>query len=152
MKIYSPEYILLKKFLAGVWPLIQSGPLPHELDPIFNLERLEREVPSRAGEGLQLAIDDILSRSVRLPKERIKNYDRILESKNCLTISGARIQYWKRLSRLLKANRLRTEADYYLLRVLYDDAAELFDTDESLVVLRLIEDFENRQGRVRTRR
>jgi hypothetical protein len=146
MKLNSPEYLTLKKFLANVWPLIHLEPRPPEVHPIFNLEILEKERPSRAGEGLQMVVDDILSQSVRWSKEEIKEYDRILDSKSCLTISGARKEYWKKIPQLLNSKRIRTEVDYYFLKSLYDDSEALFDDDEILIVVQLLQDFENRRG------
>ena len=147
MKLNSPEYLKLKTFLAHVHPLIYPEPRPPEIHPIFNLEILEREFPSRAAKGLQMAVDDILSQSIRWSKEQIQEYDSFLGSKGCLTISGARKEYWKKIPRLLKSERIRTEVDYYFLKSLYDDSSGLFDDDEILIVVRLLQDFENRRGR-----
>ena len=147
MKFSSPEYLTLKKFLANIDPLIHPKRQHSEADPIFCLEKLEREFPSKAADGLRMAIDDILSQSIRWSREQIQEYDGILASKGCLTVSDARKEHWKRIPRLLQSKRIRTEVDYYFLKSLYDDSEGLFDDDEALIVVEMLQDFESRRGK-----
>jgi hypothetical protein len=144
MKLHSPEYLALKNFLANAFPLIWPYPVPAERGPISALDRAEKEMPSRAVEGLRMAVDDILERSIRLPRETLLQYDQILEAKHCLTFSAARAKYWKRVVRLLKSNKKLSEVDYYLLKSLYDGPDGVFNEDEIQHVAKLLMEFEER--------
>ncbi|MBA2587779.1 MAG: hypothetical protein H0U98_04045 [Alphaproteobacteria bacterium] len=100
----------LKKFFAGMSSLIFLGVAP-EIDPILQLEKLEKKAPSQAGAGLQMAVDDILNQSIHWSKEELREYDRVLGLEGRLTVSEVRKAYWKKIPRLLKSKDIRTEVD-----------------------------------------
>ena len=143
MKIHSSEYYELKAFFREVWLLIQPKSLPPDANPYLALEGIERERPQHAAKGLQMAVNDILEMLSRTPQELIRRYDAVLAQKGCLTLSQARVRHWKKLRRLLDAQRIRTEVDYYLLKGLVD-GTDLLDQEQRRKATELLAKFEER--------
>src|SRR5262245_50332345 len=116
MKIDSVDYSELKKFWVNVMPFLSPSTRAEQLLEYVN--RAEVQSPSGLPEGLLIDVNDVLTQLVRLPREQIKEIDKLLESKGCISISHVRVRYWHKLSRLLKSKKIRSEEDYYLLKAI----------------------------------
>jgi hypothetical protein len=139
VKVHSPEYEALKRFLETAWSFVRPGPIAEELDPMWNLKRIEERTPAQAGKGLQMAVNDILSMLSTFSSQRLLELDDALRKRGAPKIAEVEVSYSQRLKRIQKAGKIRTESEYHLVKSTLDMKQEVISRQDAE---RLIDEFE----------
>jgi hypothetical protein len=92
--------------------------------PAEALAGFEATSPSLARKSLQTAIGDILEQTAHFSASTISNIDNQLTDRGLPTLSAVRLTFWKRIATMMERGRIRSEAEYHLLKNVADSMDE----------------------------
>ncbi|MGV3550208.1 hypothetical protein [Rhizobium sp.] len=95
--------------------------------------------PSQQRAGLKAAFADIAEMSMELSQDRIAALDDLLATEGFKTLTELRLTHGRRIKRLLKAKRIKSEDDLIALKGMMD--AGFLSEEEEAHVWRLIDAF-----------
>lgn len=121
MKLNSPEYNALKRFLGAIWKEAWGDSFPSDFSPMDSLMGLEQKFPGKAGVGLNSAIDDTLARIALWPKAKVQTWNQLLRDNEIITIGELRIRRAKKVQKILKRGWIEGEDECLFLKSLLDE-------------------------------
>jgi hypothetical protein len=140
MKITADEYPAYRAWFAAVTPDI--FPEAHgnpEIDPMQVLDRMAASAPSRARQGLALAIGDVLEFAADWDRSKVQAVDDKLAQANLPTLSEFRARFSREIARIHKRGRIANEREYYAVR----NVVESVDAETSKSLWDLLAAYEN---------
>jgi hypothetical protein len=87
-----------------------------DIDPVRMLDEFASNSPSKARQGLAMAIGDIIEFSDTWSVERVAAVDRLLEREKLPTLSEIRLRFSKLIHRVVTRGKIKNEVEYYALR------------------------------------
>lgn len=126
--ITEKDYPSLKAFFVAWEDRFPPDPeleLPPEDYPVAVLESFERTSMSKARQGLELALNDIMEWPWDISPDEAASIDRDFAARGIMTFSEMLRRYSRYFRRLLKRGKIQTEQDYYLAKGILDS----FTTD-----------------------
>jgi hypothetical protein len=137
------EYEQIKSFFKTFTETFYSVEVsPADRRPFAVLERMERENGRpQARRSLVLGLNECLATASSLSREKIEEFDSLLQSLGLPTLTSVRIKYGKDWRQILKRGRIRNEGEFYLARGVVDDTEE-GSTEERMQLLQMIAEFE----------
>jgi hypothetical protein len=99
---------------------------------------------SKALDGLKQAVNDTVEDLASKTPEYLRNLDAALQEQGLLTFSEIRRRYAKAYKRILKQGAVKTETEYYLISGILADVSSLADSDERLLLGRLVAQYMGR--------
>jgi hypothetical protein len=101
---------------------------------------------SKALDGLRQAVNDTVEDLASRTPEYLRNLDAALRQQGLLTFSEIRRRYARAYKRILKEGVVKTETEYYLVAGILADVSSLADSDERLLLNRLVAQYEARDA------
>ena len=122
VKVTAANYEPLKAFVGWVFEYTGALPpnLPPEAHPIAVLEKFELESPATARRSLQMGLGDVFEITDRLGPDELTTIDAALRATNLPTLSEVRIDFSKKINRIMAKGCVRSEAEYHALRNVAD--------------------------------
>lgn len=118
----TAEYFDLKAFLRHFTERYgESRELPPLKRPLAVLESVERENPARASAALRMAVNNCLELSGHWPFAQVVALDAELPTQGILSLSQVRRRVWGRYAAIVKHGKLRSEAEYQVVRAVLAD-------------------------------
>jgi hypothetical protein len=114
--------------------------IPAELHPLNFVRETSEKAPSRAPQGLRMAVNDCIEMSSHWDEDRVKMADDALKAHGIVTLSEIRRRYWRRFKAILKRGKIRNEEEYYLVKAISLDASPR--AAEVSVLALLLEEYE----------
>lgn len=106
------------------------------------LDRMEQKSMAIARRGLREAINDTLSATAHLEPDQIKILDPNLRNRGLPTLTQMRAKYWSRHRNLMKRNKVKTEAEYYLIKSTLDGTDNGSNEERKLMSI-MLNEYEN---------
>jgi hypothetical protein len=101
---------------------------------------------SKGLDGLRQAVNDTVEDLTSKTQEYLSNLDAALQKQGLLTFSEIRRRYAKAYKQILKQGSVKTETEYYLVAGILADVSSLADSDERLLLNRLVAQYEGRDA------
>lgn len=115
MKISADSYPTMRAWLATVAPYLFPD-VSADADPVRALDRIAETSMPNARRGLSMAIGDIVDMTDSWPNREIMSLDAELATIGLPTLSAMRAQCSKAVRAILRRGRIKSEAEYYLIR------------------------------------
>lgn len=116
----------------------------HESHPLTVLARLEAASPSKARQGLVMAVRDLVEASIDWPAEKVAEFDRHLAAHGATTLSKARVDYSKKFSKILERGMIRNEQEYFLVKGVRDGGVFSSDSDNAKLLMLMMMRYESK--------
>lgn len=140
MKITAQNYQQMRNWfslmVAETFPIHLMTP---ENDPIACLDRMAKQSPGKARQGLAIAISDTLEDTDAWPNEKIEAVNDLLERDGLPTVTHMRVRFSKVVRRVAARGVIKNDVEYYAIR----NAVEL-DSERSESLWKLLAAYEER--------
>lgn len=130
------EYERDKAFLGYMVRDLVAG-LPTEAHPLAVLAQDELRRPSRARQGLRMAVNDMVEMSSAWSPAQARQADDALRAIGASTLTEVRARYSKGLARVERRGAIRTEVEAHLVKGMLDGDVDAL-SEERRERLRLI--------------
>ncbi|WP_103716259.1 hypothetical protein [Bosea psychrotolerans] len=126
MSIKAEEFDDLRAWCALMIELAIPLPpgLPLEAHPITLLDAMANKAPSRARQGLAMAIGDLVEATAHLAPADIANVDAHFSKANLPTLSTIRLRFQRQINGILRRGAVRNEVEYHALRNVAESAID----------------------------
>ena len=105
---------------------------------------VEKFGKSKGLESLRMYVGDLVERHSMARGERLSALDREMSAAGVLTMSALRRRYWKKYESIVKRGKIRSEAEFYLIKGVADGMSDKLAEDEVRLLNTLIRDYEDR--------
>jgi hypothetical protein len=123
-------------------PMHDKIDLSPEERPDAVMRSLEQKSLAIAREGLRMAIGDIIEETQYLGRDEVDRVDAALAAEGLPTLSQVRIEFWAKISGIIKRGKVRSETEYYALRNVVES---MLEPDQSKA-WSFLEEFESRKA------
>jgi hypothetical protein len=145
-KLAQSDYVPLKSFLRAWFDRLPFQELlTPEVHPAAILDKLELDSPTRARDGLSMAINDVMESAVDLTAEEISAIDTEFRSRGILTLSEVRLRYGRHYRAIVKRGRIRDEEEYYLIAGVLASAIDGMTEEDAGRLDRMLMDYADGQ-------
>ncbi len=87
-----------------------------DADPITHLDRLAARSPSKAREGLSMAINDTVEMTQGWSQERVAATDSLLQREGLPTLTEVRRRFSATVQRAIRRGNIKDDVEYYAIR------------------------------------
>jgi hypothetical protein len=127
MKISGEDYDRLRAWFAVVSREALGDHITPATDPVAALDELASSSPSKARQGLSMAIGDLVELTSGWSADQIAAIDKRLSAEQLPTLSEIRAKFSRAVQRVLRRGQIESDVEYHAVR----NAAELSsDADE----------------------
>jgi hypothetical protein len=131
MTIGSDEYDIMRAWSALMlekrWQMPKG--LAPESHPIACLDQIAASSTARARQGLSMMIGDLIEESSALSGDEIRQLDELFRQAKLPTLSDVRLRFHRRIKRILKSGKIKSEVDYYAVRSVVEGLSD--DTERT---------------------
>jgi hypothetical protein len=154
MAMAEQEYQELRAFLKLYTEVLSpcDDRLSPEAMPLACLDRTAAVSRAQAGRGLRMAINDLIEAHRHDPPDQIAAIDAACKSHAVITLSQLRRRYSASYSAILRAGKLRSDTDYYLVQGVLSDGASDTPIAERSKLEQMANDYEAAAVRSAARR
>ena len=121
MKVQPKEYERMRDWFAHVSQKAFPPQLIRRAQPIAELDQLAERSPTKAREGLSMAINDLIEMTDNWAAQDTRAIDDELLQKGLPTLTEMRVRFSKVVGRAVRRGRVKDEVEYHAVR----NAAEL---------------------------
>jgi hypothetical protein len=116
------RYEDLKRFFAiYVDTMLDLSGLAEEHHPMAVLAAMEKQAPSRAKEGLRIALSDVIAALEHASVDELALLTTQLEAANAPSIAAVRALVSKRVAKVLRRGTIINETEFYMMKEVLDD-------------------------------
>lgn len=146
-KLSDEDYARLKTFfmcyLDWFIPDEQKSHDPED-QPLAFLGRLEDTSLTNAKRGLQMAINDMVEATSDWTQQQVAEADARFASADTFTLSEVRCRYSNAFDKIMKRGVIRSEAEYYMIKGVFDGGTHNAGNSEREKIERMLSAFEAR--------
>ena len=142
MKVTVENYEAMRSWFARMFdltaedlPIVFVTPESH---PMACLDQLAAQSPSKARQGLAMAINDTIEDTIGWPPDKVESVDEKLAREGLPTLRTMRIRFSKAIRRVSARGSIKNDVEYHAVR----NAIELASDDAKL--WKLLSDYELR--------
>jgi hypothetical protein len=144
MKITSENFQAMREWFEFVTDrILPPGNLPREMHPVVVLDETFKLSPSRARQGLAMAIGDLFEATQDWTLDQVAALDEKLRIEGLATLSEMKARFLGTVQKIIERGKIRSEREYYAIRNIVEGVE---DQQVQHLMWDLLSDFEQSQA------
>lgn len=129
-----------KRFLQVYYSLIENN-LENNLDEVVE-SFYENLSGSQIKRSIDITLADFTEEMIEWPPDRMNRANDFLLKNNLPSISSLLENYSKRIKRILRANEIKTDSDYFVVKNLVDNKSQAMSDEKIKLLMTMMNSYE----------
>jgi hypothetical protein len=117
----------------GSCEVFPANSMASENDPIIFLDALAARSPTKARQGLAMAINDLIEMTQDWPVEKVREIDGLLEREDLPSLTDTRVRFSKLIRRVVARGVIKSDVEYYAVRNAFELTSDGYEALSDLL-------------------